>query len=139
MKYAVSALLLFLPSIVCAADSTGKEYSFLASFLQMIAALAVVVGLILVTWHFSAKLMRGLPVGQHTGAKHIRLLETRYLGPKRALLLIEVGGEYLLLSSCDNNVSLIKQINMLEDIEVVEEKTGVSGFAAVLARLRQTA
>lgn len=139
MKYAVSALLLFFPSIVCAGDGAVKEYSFLASFLQMIAALAIVVGLILVTWHFSGKLMRGVPVGQQIGAKHIRLLETRYLGPKRALLLIEVGGEYLLLSSCDNNVSLIKQINMLEEIEVVEEKTGVGGFAAVLARLRQTA
>ena len=139
MKHAVSALLLFLPSIVFAGDGAVKEYSFLTSFLQMIAALAVVVGLILVTWHFSTKLMRGVPVAQHLAAKHIRLLETRYLGPKRALLLIEVGGEYLLLSSCDNNVSLIKQINMLEDIEVVEEKTGVSGFAAMLARLRQTA
>ena len=139
MKYAVSALLLFLPPIVYAADGAGKEYSFLASFLQMIAALAVVVGLILVTWHFSARLMRGVPVGQQPGAKHIRLLETRYLGPKRALLLIEVGGEYLLLSSSDNNLTLVKQINMLEEIEVVEEKTGVSGFAAVLARMRQTA
>lgn len=139
MKYAVSALLLFLPSIVCAGDSSGQEFSFFSSFLQMIAALALVVGLILVTWHFSGKLMRGLPVSQHLAAKHIRLVETRYLGPKRALLLIEVGGEYLLLSSCDNSLSLIKQIDMLEEIEVIEERPEQSGFAAVLARLRQTA
>ena len=139
MKYAVSALLLFLPAIVCAGDSSGHEFSFLASFLQMIAALALVVGLILVTWYFSGKLLRGLPVGQHLASKHIRLVETRYLGPKRALLLIEVGGEYLLLSSSDNNLSFIKQIHMLEDIEVIEEKLEQSAFAALLARLRQTA
>ena len=139
MTYAVSALLLCLPSIVIAGDSSGQEFSFLASFLQMIAALALVVGLILVTWHFSGKLMRGLPVGQHLAAKHIRLVETRYLGPKKSLLLIEVGGEYLLLSSSDNNLRLIKQIDMLEEIEVIQEKTEQSGFAAVLARLRPTA
>lgn len=139
MKHAVSALLLLLPSIVYAGDGSGQEFSFLASFLQMIAALALVIGLILVTWHFSGKLMRGLPVGQHLSSKHIRIVETRYLGPKKALLLIEVGGEYLLLSSSDNSLHLIKQIDMLEEIEVIEEKTEQGGFAAVLARLRQTA
>lgn len=139
MKGATSALFLLLPSIACAGDSSGYEFSFLASFLQMIAALALVVGLILVTWHFSGKLMRGLPGGQHLVSKHIRLVETRYLGPKKALLLVEVGGEYLLLSSSDNRLSLIKRIDMLEEIEVIEEKPEQSGFSAVLARLRQTA
>jgi flagellar protein FliO/FliZ len=139
VKYAVSALLLFLPSIVYAGDSSAQEFSFLAGFFQMIAALALVVGLILVTWYYSGKLMRRLPIGQHLAPKHIRLVETRYLGPKKALLLIEVGGEYLLLSSSDNGLTLIKQINLLEDIEVIEEKSEQSGFAAVLARLRQTA
>ncbi|MDD5285461.1 MAG: flagellar biosynthetic protein FliO [Desulfuromonadaceae bacterium] len=139
MKYAVSLLLPFLPSIASAGDSPGQEFSFLASLIQMIAALALVVGLILVTWHFSGKLMRRLPVGQHLISKHIRLVETRYMGPKRALILIEVGGEYLLLSSSDNGLSLIKQINMLEEIEVIEEKSEQGGFAAVLARLRRTA
>lgn len=93
MKGAASALLiLFLPSIALAADSSGQEFSFLASFLQMIAALALVVGLILITWHFSGRLMRRLPVGQQLFSKHIRLVETRYLGPKKAILLVEVGG-----------------------------------------------
>ena len=137
MKCAGSALLLFLPSIVFAADSSGQEFSFLASFLQMIAALALVVGLILITWHFSGKLLRGLPGGQQLLSKHIRLIETRYFGPKKALLLVEVGGEYLLLSSSDSGLTLIKRIDMLEDIEVIEEKTEPSSFATLLTRLRQ--
>lgn len=137
MKGAVSALLLLLPSLASAADSAGQEFSFLASFVQMMAALALVVGLILVTWHFSGKLMRGLPVGQQLISKHIRLVETRYLGPKKALLLVEVGGEYLLLSSSDSGLSLIKQIDMLEEIEVIEENKNQGSFAAILTRLRQ--
>jgi len=138
VKSAASALLLFLPSLVSAAESSGQEFSFLASFLQMIAALALVVGLILVIWHFSGKLMRGLPIGQQLISKHIRLVETRYLGPKKSLLLVEVGGEYLLLSSSDSGLALIKQIDMLEEIEVLEEKPEQSSFATLLSRLRQT-
>ena len=137
MKGAVSALLLFLPSIVFAADSTGQEFSFLGSFLQMIAALSLVIGLILIIWHFSGKLMKGLPVGQQLIPKHIRLIETRYFGPKKTLLLIEVGGEYLLLSSSDSGLSFIKQIDMVEDIDVIDENPEQSRFAILLARLRQ--
>lgn len=138
MRPALSALFLLLPSITFAGSAAGGEYSFMASFLQMIAALALVVGLILVTWHFSGKLMRGLPVGHPLSAKHIRLIETRYLGPKKALLLIEVGGEYLLLSSSDSQLRLVKQIDMLEEIEVIEEKQEAGSFAALLNRLRHS-
>ncbi|MDD2270781.1 MAG: flagellar biosynthetic protein FliO [Desulfuromonadaceae bacterium] len=136
MKGAASALILIFPTIVSAADGSGQEFSFLASLLQMIAALALVVGLILITWHFSGKLMKRLPVGQQLLSKHIRLIETRYLGPKKALLLVEVGGEYLLLSSSDTALTFIKQINMLEDIEVIEESPEQGSFATLLARLR---
>ena len=138
MKGAATALLLFLPTLVSAAENSGPEFSFLASFLQMIAALALVVGLILLTWHFSGKLMRGLPIGHPMLSKHIRLVETRYFGPKKALILVEVAGEYLLLSSSDKGLALIKQIDMLEEIEVVEEKPEQSTFATLLTRLRQT-
>jgi len=138
VKGAASALLLFLPSIASAAGSSAQEFSFLSSFLQMLAALALVVGLILVTWHFSAKLMKRLPAGQQLLSKQIRLIETRYLGPKRSLLLIEVGGEYLLLSNSDTGLRLIKQINMLEEIEVIEEKSEQGSFATLLNRLRQS-
>ena len=138
MKSAVSALFFFLPSIVSAADGSGQEFSFLASLLQMVAALALVVGLILVTWHFSGKLMKRLPIGQQLVSKHIRLIETRYLGPKKSLLLVEVGGEYLLLASSDTALTFVKQIDMLEEIEVIEEKPEQSSFATLLARLRHT-
>lgn len=138
MKVAASALFILLPSIVSAAEGAGQEFSFLASFLQMIAALALVVGLILITWHFSGKLMRGLPVGHQLLSKHIRLIETRYLGPKKSLVLVEVSGEYLLLSSSDTGLTFIKQIDMLEEIEIIEEKSEQSSFATLLTRLRQT-
>lgn len=138
MNSAVSALLVLLPTIASAADGSSQQFSFLASFLQMIAALALVVGLILITWHFSRKLMGGLPVGQQLLPKHIRIIETRYFGPKRSLLLIEVGGEYLLLSNSEGGLALIKQIDMLEEIEVIDDKRDPRSFSTLLNRLRQS-
>jgi len=120
VKRAVSALLLLLPSLACAEGNPNQEFSFLSSLLQMFAALAIVIGLILITRHFSGKFLKGIPTGRFT-AKHIRLVETRYIAPKKSLILVEVGGEYLLLSSSGDNLTLIKQIDMLEEIEIIEE------------------
>lgn len=136
MRGAVAALLLCLPSFACAESTTGQEFSFFSSFLQMIAALAVVIGLILVTWHFFNKFTRGVTVGR-SATKHIRLVESRYIAPKKALILVEVSGEYLLLSCTEDSLSLIKQIDMLEEIEVIPEGKGSEkGFAGILDRLR---
>lgn len=120
MTRAVFALLVLLPTAVSAEETGGTGFSFLSSLLQMFAALAIVVGLILITRHFSGKLLKGLPVGK-LASRHIRLIETRYISPKKSLLLIEVGGEYLLLSNSGDNLTLVKQIDMLEDIEVIED------------------
>lgn len=89
------------------------------SILQAVAALAVVVGLILLFYYVSNKLFKG---GLSAGSppKYIRILETKFLAPKKSLLLIEVGGEYILLSNSGDGLQLIKQIDMLEEIEVLD-------------------
>jgi flagellar protein FliO/FliZ len=121
VKGAVTLLLLILPSLAIAEGSSSPDFSFFSSFLQMIAALSIVVGLILLTKHFSTKLLSGSS-GPLT-AKHIRIIETRFVGPKKSLVLVEVGGKYLLLASSENNLTLIKQVDMIEEIEIVEERT----------------
>jgi flagellar protein FliO/FliZ len=134
VKGAVSVLLLFLPSLACAEGNTNQEFSFLSSLLQMFAALAIVIGLILIARHFSGKFFKSFPTGRFV-SKHIRLVETRYIAPKKSLILVEVGGEYLLLSSSGDNLTLIKHIDMLEEIEVIEEPNEVrSGFLGLFSR-----
>jgi len=134
VKGAVSVLLLFLPSLACAEGNTNQEFSFLSSLLQMFAALAIVVGLILLTRHFSGKLLKSLPASRFV-SKHIRLIETRYIAPKKSLILVEVGGEYLLLSSSGDNLTLVKQIDMLEEIEIIEDSGDVRrGFFGLFSR-----
>lgn len=123
MRGVVTLLLLILPSQACAAGVLGQEHSFLSSFVQMIAALSIVVGLILVTRHFSEKLIKGGIVDKFA-SRHIRLVETRAIAPKKSLVLVEVGGEYLLLASTEHGLSLLKQVEVFEEIEVLENDGG---------------
>jgi flagellar protein FliO/FliZ len=116
----VGSTLLLAAGIASAADGASGGFSFLGSLIQMFAALAVVIGLILLLYYAANKWLRVLsPVGNVN--KYIRVLETRYLAPKQALILVEVGGEFLLIGSSPTGVHLVKQINMLEEIDIIEE------------------
>jgi flagellar protein FliO/FliZ len=64
-------------------------------------------------------------------------VETRYVTPKKSLLLVEVGGEYLLLSSSGDQLNLVKHINMLEEIEVLEIPGEEKPGGAFRARLQE--
>lgn len=126
-------LLALLPAFSQAATSedAGRNFSFLGSFLQMLAALALVVGLILLVYYGLTRLVRTMPA-LRAGSRHIRIVEVRSMGPRKALVLVEVGGEYLLLASSGEQLTLVKQINMLEEIEVIDEPAEPSSFFAVL-------
>jgi len=112
MKRAVFLLcLLVWPGVAAAADGGEGGASFIASFLQMLASLAVVIGAIYLCYYLFTRWAKGnLNLGIKPRHQHIRLVESRFLAPKKSLLLVEVGGEYLLLGSSGEGLSLIKQI-----------------------------
>jgi len=134
VKSAVIVLFLMLTQLAYAESQPHHEYSFFSSLIQMLAALSIVIGLILLTRYFSAKFFGNSAIPGVT-AKNIRLIETRYLSPKKSLILVEVAGEYLLLANTDNQLSLIKQINMVEEIGVVDEPGNMrTGFSDILKK-----
>jgi flagellar protein FliO/FliZ len=104
--------------------------TLLGSILQMVAALAVVLGIILLFYYVSSRVLKigALPGGTQ---KYIRLIESRFLAPKKSLLLVEVGGEYLLLASSGDDIRFIKQIDMLEEIEVLGGPVSDRSFPGV--------
>jgi flagellar protein FliO/FliZ len=122
MRFLPVSFLLFAPCVAHAAELQGgaSGFSVVGSFLQMIASLGVVVGMIFVARHLVTRFQKG-GLTNRTVPKHVRVVESRFLGPKKSLILVEVGGEYLLLGSTGEGVNLIKQIDMIENIEVVEE------------------
>lgn len=123
MRYAsLTALLLLVPVSAVAGEGEGG-FSFAASLAQMLGSLAVVLGLIYLITHLSRRWFKG-GLGHGGRQSYIRVVETRHMAPKKSLLLVEVGGEYLLLSNSSEGISLIKQIDMLEEIEVLEVTGG---------------
>lgn len=122
MRSVSVACLLTAPCAVHAAELQGNlsGFSVVGSFLQMLASLGIVVGMIFVARYLVTRFQKG---GLSPGSvpKHVRVVESRFLGPKKSLILVEVGGEYLLLGSTGDGVSLIKQIDMIENIEVIED------------------
>ncbi|WP_136524426.1 flagellar biosynthetic protein FliO [Geomonas ferrireducens] len=114
---AVTALLFALPG---AAHAEGGP-DLVGSMAQMAGSLMLVIGIILILYYLAGRLLK-MPQGNRGG--YIRVVETKHLAPKKSLMLVEVGGEYLLLSNSGEGVTLIKQVEMLEEIEVVPEGVG---------------
>ena len=119
-------LLLFvtlLPTAAAAAEGGGPELA--GGLAQMVGSLILVIGIILILYYLAGRFMK---VPQRGGGGYIRVVETRHLAPKKSLMLVEVGGEYLLLSNTGEGVNFIKQVEMLEEIEVLDEQ----GYATLI-------
>lgn len=100
----------------------GQEASgpdLLGSLAQTAGSLILVIGIILLLYYLAGRFLK---VPQAGGGGYIRVVETRHFGPKKSLVLVEVGGEYLLLSNSGEGMQFIKQVEMLEEIEVVPER-----------------
>jgi flagellar protein FliO/FliZ len=101
------------------------------SLVQMVGSLVLVIGIILILYYLAGRFLKlSRPQG---GAGYIRVVETRHLAPKKSLMLVEVAGEYLLLSNSGESVTLIKQVEMLEEIEVVDEASPAKAALAAAA------
>ena len=107
------------PGIALAETSGDSGFSFLTCLIQMFGALAVVVGSVYLLAYLARRSYQGFG-GNHRFRSYIRVVESRCLAPKKSLILVEVAGEYLLLSNGGDGISLIKQIDMVEDAEVLE-------------------
>ena len=102
----LSILLLSIPGLVCAADD-GANVSLLTPALKMLAALAIIIGLLLLIYAASKKGFGILPK-QKDGA--IKILETKPLGGKKFLCLVSVRGEDLLLGMSHDKIECLSKL-----------------------------
>ncbi len=110
MRISAVAVCLCAPAVACAAGGkNGEGESMTAAVFQMMASLAVVLGIIYLLYYVFRRWFKGVGVGK-TRTGYIRVVQTRYLAPKRSLLIVEVGGEYLLLGNGSEGVQLIKKL-----------------------------
>jgi flagellar protein FliO/FliZ len=118
MRIFVAWFFLCVPAIACAAGGkTGDGGNMVTAVFQMIASLALVLGIIYLLYYISTRWFKGGAAVGKTRSGHIRVVETRYLAPKRSLLIVEVGGEYLLLGNGTEGVHLIKKLENGDEFE----------------------
>jgi flagellar biosynthetic protein FliO len=79
-----------------------------ALFLRMMISILLVVGLAAGALYLSKKV---LPRVARMSAKEIRIVETVYLGPRKALHLVEVGHHKLLIGSTPENITPLATVS----------------------------
>jgi flagellar protein FliO/FliZ len=118
--------LLALPPLAQSAEGTASAVS-MASFLQVILALAVVLAAIAL---FAWCLRRWMP-GPAGAGGFLRVLGGVMVGPKERLVLVEVGETWLLLGVAANSVNLLHTMPKPAGT-VVASAPVAQGFARLL-------
>ena len=117
----LTILLLLAPQLLYAAEKV-EEPSLLGSALKMVAALAVIIGILLLFYAASRKGFGILPK-QRGGA--IKVLETKPLGGKKFLCLVSVRGQDLLLGISNERIENLGQLPPRTDFsETLQERMG---------------
>lgn len=109
-----------LPTAVPATPSPLSGPSLLGSLLALILVLGLILGL--------AWLLRRLPGHGQSAGGGLRAIASLSIGAKERLLVVEVGGEQLLIGVSPGGVSLLHKLP-----QPLPENTGVA-FPALLAR-----
>ena len=123
MRLTAVAVFLCSPAVASAASPKGNEGGSMAvAVLQMMASLAVVIGIIYLLYYISNRWFKGIGGGK-ADPGHIRIVETRHLAPKKSLMIIEVAGEYLLLDNGSEGMRLIKKLENGD--ELAADKTAM--------------
>lgn len=86
------------------ADSAVSRDMMIRTMLWMVLMVGIVMAL---AWLTKRLLPR---VGMHSG-KEIRVLETTGLGPRRALHLVQVGSQQLLIGSTSEHITMLTAVN----------------------------
>jgi flagellar protein FliO/FliZ len=89
------------------------------SFLKMISALAITLGIMIIAIYLLKKAIK------RTGVINdglIKILSTKYLGPKNSIMLIDILGDILVIGVSSNQISLLTKI---VDNDSLEKLNGI--------------
>jgi flagellar biosynthetic protein FliO len=98
----------------------------------MISALAVVVGIMIAAMYCIKKYMKGAGTGLDDG-RFIKVLSTRYIGPKCSIMLVDILDNVIAVGLANNQITMLttisdqKSLERLNDFER-EKKNPISLF-----------
>jgi flagellar biogenesis protein FliO len=105
---------------------------FFSSLIKMISALAVVVGIMIAAMYCIKKYMKGAGTGIDDG-RFIKILSTRYIGPKCSIMLVDILDNVIAVGLANNQITMLttisdqKSLERLNDFER-EKKNPISLF-----------
>ncbi|MCA1905415.1 MAG: flagellar biosynthetic protein FliO [Desulfarculus sp.] len=124
------------PSLAAAAESVAEsaaksapelpEMGYTASLIQMLAALALVLALVLALYWLARRFLPGQAARGSTGG--FKILGRLVLGPRKGLVLVQVGARVLVLGVSEQG------INALANIEDPQEVDRLAGGGVDFAR-----
>lgn len=87
-----------------------ETVAFWPSFLKMLIALALVLGLLVGAMFFLGRLMQRTSAGV-TESGVINIIAARYLGPKSSIMIIEVLDKYMVIGLAGNQMTRLGSIS----------------------------
>ena len=93
---------------------------FFSSLIKMISALAVVLGIMIAAMYFVKKFMKGTASGIDDG-KFIKIISTRYIGPKCRIMLIDVLSSIIVISVANNQITMLTTISDPKSLERLKD------------------
>ena len=93
----------------------------ISATLQMLTALAIVLGGLLVVFYFLKRFLRRDAGG--TGNPLIRVIASQYIGVKKNVALVEVPGTVLVLGVSSDNISLLTKLEDPSVVDAIRQET----------------
>lgn len=98
--------------------SSASIFSTLAYIVTLLFTFAAVIGLA-----YLASRILGRKLGIATGHVSSRILTTIPLGTNRSLQVVDIAGKVLILGVTDHTVTLVQEINDIEEIQKLRNNT----------------
>lgn len=93
-----------------------SSVDLLPSMIKIFSALAIVIGIMMISLYAAKKIMRRTEM-RVDGGEVIKVLSTRYVGPKSSIMLVDVLGKVLVVGLCQQNLSLLTSIDDQQSLE----------------------
>lgn len=126
------------PPALPAAMELKETTSLSLAVVKALAALAVVLGLIMLTTRLLKRL--GWGADRPGGGSLIRMVETRMIAPKKYVAILQVAGELIVVGVTDQQINLLAKLDHSDSLqeELAGRQSGApllnGSFAAILRR-----
>ena len=93
------------------------------SFIKMISALAIILGLLIAAMYFFKRFMRHTGTGADQG-ELIQVVASRYLGPKSSVTLLDIAGQVVAVGITHNQMTPLMTITDPAALERIRNSRG---------------